>query len=415
MSKEHYSSIVTPEVLALLENLKTSKQEDKTSAILEAAFNFLIQVGFEQYLGAAKYERSNDRIQDDKQQLVYRNGARHKTYTTANGDLDLLIPKARSGKSYFPEVLLNPRKRIDKALYSAISESYISGVSTRKVEKIISSLGSDAGISKSKVSQINEDLDESISAFLKQKIEGVHPYLYLDATFIKSRNDNHVQSMAAVVAISVDSEGKRHILGFDVGNSETYEFWSEFISSLTERGLKGVKLVITDAHQGLQNAIKEKLQGCAWQRCKVHFMRNIRNKIPKRKQDKLMPYVKDIFRCKTKEGTLSAYNNTLAILEEKCPEAARLLEEAKEDILAYIEFPPSHWKKISNTNLIERFNRELKRRSDVVQIFPNKKSVLRLLGSIMIDQDDEWQADERHYISKDLMDELYEEKFSLQV
>jgi transposase-like protein len=391
-------------ILAICNLLADTNPEDRIRKTVELFYNMLVHADAESKIGARSYERTDARQN-------YRNGFRNKEITTNTGDITIEIPKLRKG-SYFPTFLIEKRKRIDKAMCAVVMESYTKGVSTRKVDDLVKSLGSSLSIHKSEVSRMCKELDSSISAFLKRPLEGKYPYVYFDATYVKAREGEHVKSVAVVIALAVRDNGFKEILGFDVGNTESEEFWSEFISSLNERGLKGVKLVITDSHSGLKAAINKKLIGSSWQRCKVHFMRNIMAKIPKKKLGLLTSAIKTIFSADTKKEAYNNFETVMQMLKVNCPEAAVMLEDAKEDILQYLSFPQKHWKHISSSNLLERFNKEIKRRSNVIQIFPNKAAVKRLVGTMIIEQNDEWTAEDKRYISLENMNLLYEqEKF----
>jgi transposase-like protein len=376
--------------------------EDKIRASVEMFYNMLIHADAEAKIGAAPYERTASRT-------VKRNGFRHKPVTSSAGELDIEIPKLRKG-SYFPDFLLKRRRRIDKAMCAVVMEAYTKGISTRKVDDLVKSLGNTASISKSEVSRMCGELDNAISVFQKRKLTSKYPYVYFDATYVKAREGEHVESAAVVIALAVRDDGFKEILGFDVGNTESEEFWSNFLTSLNERGLNGVKLVITDSHSGLKTAINKKLVGTSWQRCKVHFMRNIMAKIPKKQSGLIIPVIKTIFTATSKTEAYENFDKVLKIMQENCPDAADMLEDAKEDILAYLNFPQKHWKNISSSNLLERFNKEIKRRSNVIQIFPNKAAVRRLVGTMIIEQNDEWIAEEKRYISLESMNQLYEQE-----
>src|SRR5690606_6726244 len=306
----------------------------------------------------------------------------------------LRIPKLRQG-SYFPS-LLEPRRRAERALVAVVQEAYVQGVSTRKVDDLVRALGLD-GISKSEVSRLCAELDEQMERFRNRPLEGEYPYLWLDAKPIKVRQDHRVVNMAAVIAVGVTRTGQREVLGFDVGAAETYEFWLAFLRSLVARGLKGVRLVISDAHEGLKRAISEVLAGASWQRCRVHFLRNLLARVPKHAQAMVAALVRTIFAQPDLESAREQLEHVAANLDRRFPQAAALLRDAVEDVLAYLSFPAEHWRRIHSTNVLERLNRELARRCDVVGIFPNVAAAMRLLGALLEEQQDEWLVSRRYF------------------
>ena len=357
----------------------------------------LIELEVAAILGADRHERTDER-------LGYRNGYRPRTLTTQVGDLALQIPKLRAG-SFLPSIL-EPRRRIDQALYAVIMEAYISGVSTRKVDALVAALGSQSGISKSQVSRICQDIDQQVQAFLNRQLEGsAYAYVYLDATYLNGRQGKaqQVVSRAVVVAMGVNADGRRELLGLKVGNSETEAFWAEFISHLKERGLDGVKLVISDAHSGLTKAIRRQLQGSVWQRCRVHFARNLLQCVPKAHQGMVTAALRSVFAQETAEEIESRWDDLAASLAERFPKAAALMHEAREDVLAFRHFPKDHWKKVWSTNLLERVNEEIKRRTRVVGIFPNDAAIIRLVGAVLLEQHEHWQLEGRRMFSAESM------------
>lgn len=342
----------------------------------------------DQIVGAGKHERTEERSN-------HRNGTRARRWDTRVGTLELNIPKLRKG-SYFPS-FLEPRRRAEQAFVSIIQEAYVHGVSTRKVEDLVQAMGVE-NLSKSEVSRICEALDEQVDAFRNRELTRRYPYLWLDATHLKVREGGRVTSNAVVVAYALNDDGHREILGIEAGTSENEGFWMEFLRSLVERGLTGVQLVVSDAHVGLQKAIRSVLTGASWQRCTVHFMRNVQAKVPKSAQAMVTAAVRTIFVQPDRESADAQLDRVAETLEARHPEVSRMLWEAKEDILAHFAFPQLHWSKIRSTNLLERLNREIARRADVVGIFPNRKALLRLVGMVLVEQNDEWQA-ERRYLS----------------
>lgn len=347
-------------------------------------------------IGAEPYERTDDR-------LAYRNGYRTRTWDTRVGTIELKIPKVTRG-SYFPS-LLDPRRRAEKALYSVVVEAYVKGISTRKVDDLVKALGID-GISKSEVSRICKVLDEEVEAFRNRPIEFEIPYLWLDATFHKVRMNERVTSLATVVAVGVTSTGERTILGVDAGVSEDQVFWTQFLRSLVKRGLKGVQLVISDAHEGLVQAIAKVLQGAQWQRCRVHFMRNLLSVVPKDAQPAVSAIVRMIFIEPDHASALAQLHKVAGTLQRRFPRAAELLEEAAEDVLAHLHFPLEHRRRLHSTNPLERLHKEIKRRTHVVGIFPNRAALLRLVGALLAEHDDEWQVADRRYFSAASMEQI---------
>ena len=285
-------------------------------------------------------------------------------------------------------------------------EAYIGGVSTRKVDALVAALGSQSGISKSQVSRICQDIDQQVQAFLNRPLEAsAYAYVYLDATYLNGRQGKaqQVTSRAAVVAMGVNADGRRELLGLKVGNSETEAFWAEFISHLKERGLDGVKLVISDAHSGLTKAIRRQLQGSVWQRCRVHFARNLLQCVPKAHQGMVTAALRSVFAQETATEIESRWDDLAASLAERFPKAAALMHEAKEDVLAFRHFPKDHWKKVWSTNLLERVNEEIKRRTRVVGIFPNDAAIIRLVGAVLLEQHEHWQLEGRRMFSAESM------------
>jgi transposase-like protein len=347
-------------------------------------------------IGADRHERSGDRT-------AYRNGYRTRTWDTRVGTIELAIPKVRPG-TYFPS-LLQPRRRAEHALLAVVQEAYVHGVSTRKVDDLIKALGVD-GMSKSEVSRICGELDTIVAAFRTRPLTGEHRYLWVDATYHKVRVDGRVISQATVVAVGVTTDGERQVLGIDVGPSEDRAFWTAFLRSLVKRGLKGVRLVISDAHEGLKQAISTVLTGTTWQRCRVHFMRNLLATVPQGAREAIAAIVRTIFAQPDHASALTQLRKVADGLRARFPRAAALLEEAAEDVLAYRHLPIEHQRQLHSTNPLERLNKEIKRRSNVVGIFPNPAAVIRLVGAILLEQDDEWTVAERRYFSAESMTQL---------
>jgi putative transposase len=340
-------------------------------------------------IGAAPYERSSSRA-------AYRNGYRTRTWDTRVGTIELKIPKVTAG-SYFPS-LLEPRRRAEKALHAVVVEAYVKGISTRKVDDLVKALGID-GISRSEVSRICKVLDEEAKAFLSRPIESECPYLWLDATFHKVREAGRVVSVATVVAIGVSSTGERTVLGAATGPSEDHQFWTSFLRQLVKRGLRGVRLVISDAHEGLRQAIAKILHEATWQRCRVHFMRNLLSTVPRSAQDAVAAIVRTIFAQPDHASAMTQLHEVARMLSPKFPQATELLQDAAEDVLAHLHFPREHRRRLHSTNPLERLHKEIKRRTRVVGIFPTRDSLMRLVGALLAEQDDEWQVADRRYFS----------------
>ena len=347
-------------------------------------------------IGAERHERTSDRT-------AYRNGSRTRTWDTRVGTIELEIPKIKPG-TYFPS-LLQPRRRAEHALLAVVQEAWVHGISTRKVDDLVKALGID-GISKSEVSRICGELDVTITAFRTRPLTGEHRYLWLDATYHKVRVDGRVTSQATVVAVGITSAGERQVLGIDVGPSEDRSFWTGFLRSLVKRGLQGVRLVVSDAHEGLKQAIATVLSGTAWQRCRVHFMRNLLATVPHGAREAVAAIVRTIFAQPDHASALQQLKKIAEGLRSRFPKAATLLEDAAEDILAYRHMPLEHQRQLHSTNPLERLNKEIKRRSNVVGIFPNPAAVIRLVGAVLLEQDDEWAVAERRYFSAESMKPL---------
>ena len=347
-------------------------------------------------IGADRHERSADRT-------AYRNGYRTRTWDTRVGTIELAIPKVRPG-TYFPS-LLEPRRRAEQALLAVVQEAYVHGVSTRKVDDLLKGLGLD-GISKSEVSRMCSELDPLVEAFRTRPLTGEHPYLWVDATYHKVRVDGRVTNQATVVAVAVTQEGERQVLGVDVGPSEDRAFWTAFLRSLVKRGLRGVRLVISDAHEGLKQAIATVLSGATWQRCRVHFMRNLLATVPHGAREPIAAIVRTIFAQPDHATALAQLRKVADGLRPRFPATAALLEDAAEDVLAYRHLPAAHQRQLHSTNPLERLNKEIKRRSNVVGIFPNARAVIRLVGAILVEQDDEWAVADRRYFSAESMKQL---------
>ena len=388
--------IVTPQ--ELLSKLAEGREFDFFREAMLSVLRELMEVEISQKTGAPLGERTPER-------LTMRNGYRERRLDTRVGSLSLPIPKLREG-SYFPS-FLEPRRRSEEALLAVIAEAYVKGVSTRKVEDLVAALGLD-GISKSEVSRICERLDAQVEAFRGRPLLGRYPYLFLDATYEKVRDDSgRVVSMALVVAYGVAETGEREVLGLEVCKSEDHAFWRGFCAGLVARGLSGVSLVVSDAHKGLRRAIDEVFLGASWQRCRVHFLRNLLSLVPKDGQGMVLAAVRLIFQQPDKARAQEELRALADRLRDRLPRVSTLLLEAEEEILAHMEFPSEHWKQISSTNPLERLNKEINRRTRVVGIFPDEKSLIRLIGAVLAEQNDEW-AVSRKYMSRHSLARIYQ-------
>jgi putative transposase len=384
------------DLLRLLESLRSADGLELVRSVAERMLQELIEAEAAARIGAQWNEHTDSRT-------AYRSGHRDRTLTTQAGDLDLAIPKLRSG-TFFPS-LLERRRRIDQALYAVIMEAYVHGVSTRSVDDLVKALGADTGISKSEVSRICQDLDSQLVAFRNRPLDHVRfPYMYLDATYCKARVNHQIVSRAVVIATGITQDGGREVLGVMVGDSETEVFWTEFLRSLRERGLSGVRLVLADHHSGLVKAIRKVMLGAAYQRCRVHFLRNVFSVIPREASEMVAATIRTIFAQPTAEAVRAQVDTVADMLGSQFPKVRTMLLEAKEDLTAFAAFPERHWKKIQSTNPLERLNREIKRRTDVVQVFPNDDALLRLVTAVLFELHDEWIAFPRRYLPEGSMD-----------
>lgn len=386
-------------VSALLDALSVGEGTDLVRQLAQLGLQQLIDAEATAVIGAARYERSDDRV-------THRNGTRLRVLSTKAGDLQLGIPKLRQG-SFFPS-LLEPRRRVDQALYAVVMEAYVNGVSTRAVDDLVAAMGVEAGISKSEVSRICAGLDERVAAFRGRTLGHVtFPYVYLDATYVNVRDDalGQVVSRAVVVATGITANGTREVLGVEVGDSEDETFWTKFCRSLKDRGLAGVRLVISDAHAGLKAAIRKCFSGASWQRCRVHFARNLLATVPKAHHEMVSAAFRSIFALTDPKELTDRYDEVTDTLQARLPKTTALLRDARTDVLAFTAFPRAHWRKIWSNNPLERLNKEIKRRTNVVGIFPNDDAVTRLVGAVLADQHDEW-AIARRYLSETSMAEL---------
>jgi putative transposase len=382
-------------LLEVLEALKAADVDDRIRQAAGTIYQALIEAELTAVIGAGPHERTADR-------LTQRNGHRPRTLSTTAGDLELRIPKLRTG-SFFPS-LLERRRRVDQALFAVVMEAYLHGVSTRKVDDLVKALGADTGISKSEVSRICADLDVEVGSFRDRSLaDAAFPYVFVDATYCKARVNRRVVSQAVVVATGVRADGWREVLGFAVGDSEDGAFWTAFLRSLKARGLSGVQLVISDAHTGLKQAIAGVLIGAAWQRCRVHFLRNVLAQVPKGNAEMVAAAIRTIFAQPDAIHVRDQLDVIAGMLGRQLPKVEAMLRDAADDLLAFTSFPPGHWKKIWSTNPLERLNKEIKRRTDVVGVFPNPDALLRLAGAVLVEAHDEWQTGDRRYLAEGTM------------
>jgi putative transposase len=387
---------MTEERMPLLELLEKAGEGDFLRAVAEAVLQLLMEADVEGLIGAGRYERNGERT-------TWRNGHRERALDTRLGALQLRIPKLRQG-SYFPP-FLEARKSSEKALVAVIQEAWIGGVSTRRVEDLVQAMGL-SGISKSQVSKLCKEIDERVNAFLDRPLAGDWPYLWLDATYLKQREGGRIVAVAAIIAVAVNTEGKREIVGLHIGPSEAETFWSGFLRSLTKRGLKGVKLVISDAHEGLKAAIR-RVFGATWQRCRVHWMRNALSYVGKTQQTMVAAALRQAFIQPDRAQASATLRHVADQLRQKWPKLAALIDDSEADVLSYMSFPEQHRTKLHSTNPLERLNKEVKRRADVVGIFPNEAAIVRLIGAVLLEQNDEWQLQHR-YMQVEAMADLAE-------
>jgi putative transposase len=376
---------MTDDRMALLEALQKADDGNFLRALAETVLQILMEADVEGVIGAGRYERSGERT-------TWRNGYRERTLDTRLGPLNLKIPKLRTG-SYFPPVL-EARKTAERALVAVIQEAWIAGVSTRRVDDLVQAMGL-SGISKSQVSKLCKEIDERVLAFLKRPLSGEWPYLWLDATYLKVREGGRIVSVAAIIAVAVNTDGRREIVGLHIGPSEAEPFWTTFLRDLVRRGLRGVKLVISDAHEGLKAAIQRVL-GATWQRCRVHAMRNALAHVPKGQHTVVAAAIRQAFNQPDQKGAAEVWRHVADQLRPRWPKLGALMDETEADVLAYMAFPAQHRTKLHSTNPLERLNKEIKRRADVVGIFPGETSITRLIGAVLLEQNDEWQLQHRY-------------------
>ena len=374
--------------------LEKGSDDDLLREMMAYVANRMMDLEVESLTGAAHGERSPARIN-------HRNGYRERAWDTRVGTVELEIPKLRKG-SYFP-AFLEPRRASEKALTAVIQEAYVHGVSTRSVDDLVKAMGM-TGISKSQVSRLCAEIDERVNAFLNRPIEGSWPYLWIDATYVKVREAGRIISVAVIIAVAVNSDGRREVLGLEVGPSEAEPFWTKFLRSLTRRGLRGVKLVISDAHEGLKRAAAKVL--CAtWQRCRVHFMRNALAHVGSKQRQMVAAAIRTAFTQETPSAARKEWRAVADRLRERFPKLGELMDEAEHDVLAHMAFPKDHWQQLHSTNPLERLNGEIKRRTNVVAIFPNENAIIRLVGALLLEQNDEW-AVQRRYMTLETLEGL---------
>jgi putative transposase len=375
----------TKKTIALAELVEKGADADLLREMLQYVAQRMMDMDVESLCQAAYGERKAERANS-------RNGYRDRQWDTRTGSVELKIPKLRKG-SYFPG-FLEPRRTAEKALAAVIQEAYIQGISTRSVDDLVKSMGM-TGISKSQVSRLCEEIDERVGAFLSRPIEGDWPYLWIDATYLKVRQAGRIVSVAVIIAVAVNTDGVREILGLEIGPSEAEPFWTSFLRSLTRRGLRGVKLVISDAHEGLK-AAAAKVLSCTWQRCKVHFLRNALAHAGKGQRQMVLALINTIFAQETPDAARDQWRAVADQLRARFPKLAEMMDEAEPDVLAFMSFPKAHRTQIHSTNPLERLNAEIKRRTNVVGIFPNEAAITRLVGAMLLEQNDEWALKRRY-------------------
>lgn len=388
---------MTDEMMNLRALLEKSPDTDLLREMIGFASQRLMELEVGALTGAAYGEKNAER-------LAQRNGYRERDWQTRAGTVELRIPKLRKG-SYFPG-FLEPRRMAEKALTAVIQEAYIQGISTRSVDDLVQAM-SGSGISKSQVSRLCEEIDERVHAFLDRPIEGDWPYLWIDATYVKTRQAGRIVSVAVIVAVGVNADGRREILGMDIGPSEAETFWKDFLRKLARRGLRGVKLVISDDHAGIKAAVSKVLTA-SWQRCRVHFMRNVLAHAGKSGRRVVSAFIATAFAQNDAQAARQQWRHVADQLRASVPKLAALMDQAEADVLAYMSFPAAHRVKLHSTNPLERLNGEIKRRTEVVGIFPNEAAITRLVGAILLEQNDEWAVQRARYMTRETMIEMLE-------
>ena len=377
---------MTDERMALLDLIEKGADADLIRELLAFASERLMTAEVDRLTGAAAGVRSAERVN-------HRNGYRERGWETRVGRIDRAIPKLRKG-SYFP-AFLEPRRTAEKALTAVIQEAYVHGISTRAVDDLVKAMGG-TGISKSQVSRLCEEIDERVRAFLSRPIEGHWPYLWIDATYLKSRHGGRIVSVAVIVAVAVNLDGRREVLGVATGASEAEVFWTDFLRSLADRGLRGVRLVIADDHKGLRAATR-RVFNAGLQRCRVHWARNLLAHAAPKQRTAVAAMVRTIFAQETKAEAFAQWDKVADARRDRHAKLGGLMEASREDVLTYMDYPKEHWAQIASTNPLERVNKEIKRRADVVGIFPNDAAIVRLVGALMLEQSDEWAVSRRYF------------------
>jgi len=379
---------MTDENMSLRDLLEKTADTDFLRELIGFTAQRLMELEVESLTGAPHGARAPDR-------LTHRNGYRERELETRAGTVELRIPKLRRG-SYFPG-FLEPRRMAEKALTAVIQEAYVQGISTRSVDDLVQAMGM-SGISKSQVSRLCGEIDDKVQTFLNRPLEGDWPYVWLDATYVKVRQAGRIVSVAVIIAVGVNSDGRREVLGMDIGPSEAETFWTQFLRKLARRGLRGVKLVISDAHEGLKAAIARVLHA-TWQRCRVHLMRNLLAHAGRQGRGVASAFIATAFAQEDAETAKAQWRKVADQLRPKLPKLAAFMDDAEADVLAYMDFPAAHRAKLHSTNPLERLNGEVKRRTDVVGIFPNEEAITRLVGAILLEQNDEWAVQRARYMT----------------